>query len=327
MLTLLLGLDDFSKTQYLTELAKQHKAGLEVFGDAENLPNVDNLLGQDLFSQPKVYVLRGLVKFFGAAEIVEKFVQSKNQVVIVEEKLDKRLAQNKELLKNKDITVKEYNLPHGQELNKWVADRIKFYGGTISKEGTEALAAALGRDDAKETKFGGKIVEMEEIYNLWQADGEVKKLIDYAAGKEISAEDVKNLVTENGEVEVFDLTNAIADNEKQKAMDLLHRFLKEQVGADEKGAVIQLNALLSEQFRNVAVVQDFLSRKIDEDQILEATGWKSGRLFVMKKVAGKFAAQKVLELLNKLAALDEELKTGSTPPKVLLDLIVSQLLT
>ena len=58
---------------------------------------------------------------------------------------------------------------------------------------------------------------------------------------------------------------------------------------------------------------------------LTTTGWKSGRLFVMKKAALRFAPKKIMETLQKLSSLDEELKTSQTPPKVLLDLIISQL--
>jgi DNA polymerase III delta subunit len=167
-------------------------------------------------------------------------------------------------------------------------------------------------------------VSVEEIYNLWQADSEIHKLIAYASGREIFADDISRLVPENVEVDVLALTNAIAENQKQKTMDLLDRFLKDQNSSDTKGSVIQLNALLSEQFRNVAMVQDFLSRKISENKILETTGWKSGRLFVMKKIAARFSAKIILDGLNKLSALDDELKTGSVPPRVLLDLILAQ---
>jgi DNA polymerase III delta subunit len=45
----------------------------------------------------------------------------------------------------------------------------------------------------------------------------------------------------------------------------------------------------------------------------------------MKKIAARFKPQLISETLTKLAALDEELKTSQTPPKVLLDLILSQL--
>jgi DNA polymerase III delta subunit len=325
MLYLLLGPDDYSKKKFTDSLVKDKGADLVRVGEGDVLPGVSKLIETDLFSKAKVFVL-GALPEFGEGDL-EKIIASHNQIVVVQESLDKRKKENKELVANKNIIVKQFDLPHGKDLDKWIIGHIKELGGSISSAATESLAIALGRDDAKETKVGGKIIAVEEIYNLWQVDAEIRKLISYSAGKEISGIDVNALVNQNREVDVFDLTNAIADNQKQKAMELMHGFLKNEVGADEKGAIIKLNALLSDQFRSVAMVQDFLSRSASESIILEQTGWKSGRLFVMKKVAARFKPKTVLEFLTKLEALDEELKSSSTPPKVLLDLIVSQLLT
>lgn len=325
MLSLLLGSDDFSKKQYIQELAAKNKADVVFFG-ADEHPLPEELIQADLFSKPKVYELKGLIGKYNTQDIIEKLIASKNHIIIIELKLDKRLTENKQLLANKNIVTKQFDLPHGKELNSWIINRVIQLGGIMEVSAVEALAVALGRDDAKEVKAGGKVVSSEEIYSLWQAESEIQKLMALCQGREISAADVVAVSSVNGEVDVFDLTNAIADNEKHKALELLHKFLIPQSGSDEKGAVIQLNALLSEQFRNVAIVQDFSVRKTSEAEILESTGWKSGRLFIMKKIASRFPAKKVLEFLTKLTALDEELKTGSTPPKVLLDLIVAQLL-
>lgn len=325
MLYLLLGPDGFSKKEYIKDLSAEKKAETVYFNDEENLPALEDLTQQDLFSLPKAFVLKNLLGKFVSPGDAEKFIASKNYIFFLEAKLDKRSSENKKLLANKNAIVKQFDLPHGAKLNAWIEQRTKFYNGQISSAAVETLATALGRDEAKETKFGGKVVEVEEVYNLWQADSELQKLLAFANGKEITPAEVKELVVQNGEVDVFDLTNAIADNQKQKAWELLAGFLSGKTGADEKGAIIQLNALLAEQFRNVAAVQDFLANKKTEAQILELTGWKSGRLFVIKKIAGKFSAKKVLDFLKKLSALDEEIKTSSTPPRVLLDLIISQL--
>ncbi len=321
---LLLGPDDFSKKVFVQNLVQKLGASLEVFRNADELPKLTDLLQTDLFSKPKVFWFNGILPEFSKG--VPDFTASTNHVVVSVESLDKRKKENKDLLANKVFEVKEFPLPHGRGLNDWLTERVRFYHGSIAASAVEALAIALGRDDAKETKFGGKVVEVREVYNLWQADSEIQKLIAYTSGKEITEADVRVMCEKNGEVDVFDLTNAIADNQKQIALSLLHQFLKNQAGADEKGAIIQLNALLSEQFRNVAAVHDFSSRKTPEVDILEATSWKSGRLFVIRKIAARFKPKTVLELLNKLQALDEELKTSQIPPKVLLDLIISQLL-
>lgn len=293
-----------------------------MFGEDEELPKVSHFTETDLFSKPKVFVLNKMLEM---GESMEKIIASANAVVIMVKSLDKRKKETKDLLARKDIITKEFILPHGKELDKWIINRVGEYGGKISADAANELVIRLGRDEARETKFGGKIVSVEEIYNLWQAESEVNKLIAYADGREISRGDVIGLVAENGETDALAITNAIADKNQQQAFNLINQFLKEQTASDEKGSIIQLNALLAEQFRNVAMVQDFLSQKTSENDILDKTGWKSGRLFIMKKIAGRFIPAKILDLLNKLAALDEELKTSQTPPRVLLDLILSQI--
>ena len=324
MMQILLGPNNFSKKEYINSLATKQNAQVGFF-TAEDVPTLDYLTQQDLFGKPKVFVLTGAISLFNDPSIIAKISDSKNTTVFIEEKIDRRTNANKELLKNKKVEVKEFLLPHGQELNKWIADRVQSLGGKISKEAVEELAIKVGRDDARETKVGGKVIDAQEVYDLWQVDSEIKKLLALAEGREISADDVKQLVVGDREIDVFDLTNAIAEKRKDQALELLHKFLSVGTGSDEKAAVIQLNALLAEQFRNIVLVQDLQESRAPESEILNLTGWKPGRVFVMKKLAANFSKPKVLDFLNKLKALDEELKTSSTPPKVLLDLIMVQL--
>ena len=325
MFIILLGSDNFTKKEYVSTLAKQHKADVEFFVSEEQKPNLADFFGQDLFSKTKIICLENLLAGYEyQSGVAAKLAASKNYILFLETKLDKRITGNKQWLADKAGEVKEFILPHGKELDNWLIGRAKQLGGVISLKAADLLAKKLGRDEAKETKAGGKVVAVEEIYNLWQADSEIQKLLAYVREREITEADVNNLVSENIEVDVFALTNAIADGQKQKTMELLSQLFKDQNIADAKSSAIKLNALLSEQFRNIAMVQDFSLRKISEDEILEKTGWKSGRLFVMKKIASRFSAKIIMETLNKLAALDDELKTGSTPPRVLLDLILAQ---
>jgi DNA polymerase III delta subunit len=169
-------------------------------------------------------------------------------------------------------------------------------------------------------------VSVEEVYNLWQANSEIGKLVTFAKGREILKQDVIDLVSENGEVDALQITNAIAEKQRDESFALIGQFLKQVSASDEKAGIIQLNALLSEQFRNVAMVQAFMEAKATEAEILEKTQWKSGRLFVIKKIATRFKSKEILELLEKLNALDTELKSSQLPGKVLLDLILSQIL-
>ncbi len=340
MLYLFLGADDFTKKQEINSLVKEKGADLVMFGYDEEVPTIEKLLEADLFSKPKVFVLN-LPPILGEGRparsslgegggegvgVLNKLISSPNHIVVSAISLDKRKKENKDLLANSKIIVKEFTLPHGSELNEWILNKVTSLAGKISQDAVNELAVRLGRDEAKETKFGGKVVSVEEVYNLWQTNSEIGKLIAFAKGREILKDDVIELVSENGEVDALQITNAIAEKNRDESFALIGQFLKQVSSSDEKAGIIQLNALLSEQFRNVAMVQAFMHAKATEAEILEKTQWKSGRLFIMRKIAARFKIKEILELLEKLNALDTELKSSQLPGKVLLDLILSQIL-
>ncbi len=323
MLYIFLGADDYTKKQEIKALVKDKGADLVVLEKQEDMPEASKLLETDLFSKPKVFVFESFMP--DIHRVLEKLIQSQNYIIISITALDKRKTENKSLLSNQLIIAQQFILPHGQALNKWIVNRVGELGGKIANPAVEELAKRLGRDNFKETKFGGKVVEILEVYSLWQADNEIKKLLSFAGGRQVEKIDVESLVNENWEIDAFEITNAIGEGRKLDVFNLMQKFILAEGVGEEKGAVIHLNALLSDQLRSLAMVQSFGQSKISDEEVLEKTGWKSGRLFIMKKLANKVQNKKIMETLPKLEALDEELKTTSTPPRVLLDMIVAQI--
>lgn len=309
MLYLLLGSDDFSKREFATELAAKHKLNIG------NLPETDldaaglsRLAEASLFEAAKIWVIDGALATLDLQPHIEVLAKSANHIIFMESKLDKRKSATQALLKDKRIVAREFETPQGQALVDWITERFKKRGGKIDTQAVQLLANFVGGN------------------NLWQVAQEVDKLKQYAGDDAINSATVEALVTPNIEVAVWDIVNALADKKPRELNDYLQRFLAAADGSDEKTKVIQLNALLAEQFRNVAMIQDFTARRVSDAAILEATAWKSGRVFVIKKIAQRFQPAKVLDCLRKLESLDMELKTGSVPPRVLLDMILTQVL-
>jgi DNA polymerase III delta subunit len=323
MLYIFLGPDDYTKKQEIKTLVKNKGADLVVYEKSEDLPQVATLLETDLFSKPKVFVLESFMP--DIHQILDQLLQSQNFIIISINALDKRKTENKALLANPKIITKQFNLPHKQELNQWIAERVKALGGSISNSAVEELAVRLGRDNFKETKYGGKIVEITEVYNLWQVNNEIEKLIAYAGSKTITEVDVQLLIEANLEIDAFEITNAIGEGNKSLTLALMAKFIGGENETEEKSGIIHLNALLAEQMRNLLLIQNCIENQYSDTQILDLTGWKSGRIFILKKLAQKIKPAKILGILPKFEALDEELKTSQTPPRVLWDLIVAQI--
>ncbi len=319
MIYLLLGNDDYTKHQFISSLAK--RAGNDLLWyDAATMPAISELIAGDLFSKPAITVLSEALSKLDLENFLDLGSRSANVIILVEPKLDKRKKETKELLKDARLTVQEFSLPEGRELEQWIDAEAAVLGITLDdKLKQQFLHRIIG--EVSTNTFGS-----EPTYSLWQLHNELAKLASWSREGEVTAEAIEALVTENQDIQVWDIINAIADKQHKQIFELLNKFFTMSDGTDEKTKVIQLNALLAEQLRSIALVQAAQAAGVPDADVLTRSGWKSGRLFMVKKTAGKFSPRIVLSSLSKLASLDLELKSTSTPPQVLLNLIIAQMI-
>jgi DNA polymerase III delta subunit len=316
MVYLFLGADDFSKKLRIKQLAKLHKADLSFHNTAK--PNLEDMAGETLFGGKRVFVLEGLISEFELERDLPALVKSSQVIVFSEEKLDKRKSATAAWLKYKDIEVEEFAAPQGPTLRQWVADRVKDMNSKID---TATINHFL--NTILPLPSSNKFVEQK--IDLWQLFHELEKLVTFANVKPITKEMVDELTTPNLTVESWDIANALAERNAKQAFLALEQFYADEDSGDDKAKTIQLNALLAEQFRSILMVQDFVSRGVPEAEILRQTGWKSGRLFIVRKLSSRFKPQELLSVLSKLELLDAELKSTTLPGRVVLGLIAVQL--
>lgn len=105
------------------------------------------------------------------------------------------------------IIIKDYTLPMNQ-VEVWIEKKARENGKTISKEATRELIKRLDT-------------------NFYLLSSEIKKLSMYIEDrKEIRIEDVKAIVKEIPEDDIFDFVDAIMFDKREKALNLLDYFLK-----------------------------------------------------------------------------------------------------
>lgn len=312
MITLLLGTDSLAKKQYIDDRAKQLAAEIEVFTDATNL-DFSRLFEPQLFGASKLIVLDHIWKQLDIEKMLEQVGSNATaQLFLLEDSLDKRVNVNKEFLKDSRVTVIEKNAPVGLgESVVWIRQFAK-----VNNINIDATVA---------TKLANSILSDElATLSVLRTQNELTKLKSYANGEAITVAMVEDLVESTTSIDVFALTNAIAAKNKKLALQLLNEYFENESG-DEKANAIKVTALLSEQFRSLLIALDSQTRRLAEAEVLAMTGWKSGRLYIMNKTARNFTIPQVKQSLGKLENLDRELKTGSMPPHVVLDLIIADI--
>jgi DNA polymerase III delta subunit len=319
MIRIFLGTDTLSKEQQLKTIASQMKAELRRFNEGDIFPDVSQFSESTLFGPTQVFVFDNSIGKSGLLDNAELLMAAPSEIIILEEAAPKRGNAILALSKNPAVKILNFDPPSLDKIPAWLAERAKHYGASITKDGIQVLLDALIPEPASSWE--------KPVADLRMLDHELLKLATYADGNPITAETVSALTKKNTSTQVWHVINAIADKNSKTVFSSLEKFMADSdAGTDDKAKLILLNALLADQFRNILLVQDFQNLRVPDQEILTKTGWKSGRLYQLKKLAGRFTMQKLRQILQRLEDLDIELKTTSTPARPIMDLILAQVL-
>jgi len=187
----------------------------------------------------------------------------------------------------------------GQELAEWVRQRVRKKDGKIAAAAAEELAAYAGED-------------------LRALDSDLEKLLVYAAGREVTVDDVRALVSDSREANIFAFVDAVGEGNTRMALKVLHDLLYD--GA----APGYLLTMITRQYRMLVQVSD-LGPSSSPDDV--ASRLQMHR-FVAQKVlqqARRFSMERLERAYRKLVATDLAMKTSALDPAAALDLLVMDL--
>ena len=300
-----------------------------VSDEREKLSALKNaLLTNSLFGADKLAILRNFLdgrekkeaaENSEAEKIILEYLdhpsQSVNLYFLQKGNPDKRKKIYKKLMeleKNNLATTRNFAVPSGFELNKWIKNRVDLRDGKISRQAVESLALTLGKGLGQKGKSG----QIEEIYDLWQADNEINKLVDFKNGREIAAEDVNLLVKTKIDLNIFKLIDAIGNRDKKTAIKFLYGQLESQTNE------IYLLTMFVYQFRNLLKIKDLLERGKSIQEISSTT--KMHPFVIRKSVeqCRKFSLTELKKIYRKLLDAETAIKSGKMKPDLVLDLLV-----
>ena len=310
MILLLYGEDTFRLKRKLKEkidhYRKIHKSGLNLrFLDLreKNFADFKNeIQSSPMFSEKKFLILENVSSNSNFKERflkeIEKF-EGPEVIILFLEKQDlskdpffQELKKHSKFQEFKPLTL--------FKLKYWIINEFRKYGKEIEKDALFRLIELVGND-------------------LWQLNNEIKKLVNFQKGNKITLKDVEELVSENVKVNVFRTIDAIAANNKKRALKLLNSLFER----GEKPSF--LIALLKFQFKNLLLIKDLIERGKTQREITSSLNLHP---FIVKNLfflAKKFSKEKLKKIYFEIFNLENKIKTGKIDSKLSLEIFVSQI--
>jgi len=185
-------------------------------------------------------------------------------------------------------------------------------------------AAVLARSLAKEQGFEFETGAAEDLAEAVAADlmrlkTEIDKLTTYAAGrKQIRRQDVATMVISEKTATVWELTDLLASRDASRALDFLHRLLRDgEEPLQILGAITWMYRKLVEASEVKGVTNGY--------QAARALGMRPEQAEIALRAARKLPKPQLLAGLGALKRADERLKGSGLPPQTIMEILITEL--
>lgn len=228
--------------------------------------------------------------FSGDAEPIKKYLASPNPTSVLI--FTGALTHNLNPI-IKSIETVDCNRLDATYLSNWITRKAALEGANVTAGAAKLLAEYCNRD-------------MNRI------SGELNKLVCYAANDEITEETVENLVSPDEEYKIFELSEAIATKNNEKAMSVLNKLLA------ENNAPVALTGMLYNHFRRLL----FASLNSSSPTLAADLKIKDYAAKMAVRQAASFSPRRLLAITNALGELDYQMKTSAASDKISLTAFV-----
>ncbi len=298
MIIVFFGDNDFISKRKLKETIKnykkKHKSGLSLFSFSSDNFSFDKFKDAvetvSMFDKKKCIVLNELFSDGSNLDFLLKYFKNKKLkedkdvfILIKEYKFFKKINANFELLLKEASMLYESKKFNNTQLKLWVKKEAEINKATITEKAIKELLLSCKS-------------------NLFSLSNEIAKLSSY--DKKITESTVNLLVEKNIESDIFCAIEALVKKDKQKAVSIFYRQIK-----DGK-RVSYLISMIAFQLRNMIKVKELLDRGFSFEFIVKKIKIHS---FVLRKIITsleKYSLDDLKNIYKKL--LDTEIKVKSS---------------
>lgn len=197
-----------------------------------------------------------------------------------------------------------------QQAGQWVRDYTAQADCTIDPGAAAWLVATVGVDL---TRLAG---EMEKLINYTRGAGDGRALI--------TREEIDLLVRYSREHSNFELTDAIIAGDRPRALRLLDRLY---TNSDESAQSLSLMIIgaIAVNLRRLLIARDLMRLNVPNSEVAQAVGMSPYAVTYLNEKARRIEEEWLMSGISLVARTDLALKSSLATPRMLLEILVSEL--
>lgn len=304
---LLYGEEDYLKKQYKGKLTRamlpEEDTVNYAYYEGKGIPVaevIDLAETMPFFADRRLIVIENSGLFKGSSPELAEYIKTMPETaafLFIESEVDKRGKLYK-AVKDKGRIV-ELGRQDERTLTLWILGMIKQEGKRVQESTVRYILSRAGTD-------------MENL------EKEMEKLFCYTLDKEeISAEDVDAVCTTQITNRIFDMVEAVARQEKKKALDYYYDLLA------LKEPPMRILYLLCRQFKLLFEVQELMRKGMGKKQIAEELGIHPFAVGKYMEQCKNFRRADLLAIMEEGVELETDVKTGRLSDVMSVELFIS----
>ncbi len=188
----------------------------------------------------------------------------------------------------------------------WIRDYVTRSGGAIDTASAAYLIGMIGVD-------------------LMRLSMELDKLLAYVGEKgRITQDEIDLLVRHSREHSNFDLTDAIVDGDRKKALNLLHRIFDNASENPQSLSLMILGAIASN-YRRMLGAKELMKQNAPNSEVAKVVGMSPYMVGRFNERVRRVETEQILRGIQQIAEADVALKTSKATPRLLLEVLICEL--
>jgi DNA polymerase III subunit delta len=189
---------------------------------------------------------------------------------------------------------------------QWIRDYVARSGRFIEPQAAAYLVGMVG-------------------VSLTRLSAELDKLINYAGEKgRIGKPEIDELVLNSRQHSNFELTDAILDGDRRRALKLLDRIYANASERPETLSLMILGAIASN-YRKMLAAKELMSRNAPNAEVAKAVGMPPFIVTRFNERVRKISAERILRGIARIAETDVALKTSLATPRLQIEVLICEL--